>query len=384
MRYCKAMEHDQAYIDQTILARTKLWTPDLDKLLRKWNKLISIRIQGHKEIERKHTKYHYMIGIPSTVISAIVAFASFSTFEDCKDEDKSCDKDQWIRLAIAIVSAISIVLNSLMTFLNYAESANNHKTAADDYNSLSGSIQNTLIIPGPIRGDPVITLQTIRSKYDDIVKKSPSLSSEHDRELSYTTIMESYKFSPRRRTMVNQRDFYEPQARSIRNDRSIRDREIQMNINVMNDIDNDDFHNDITNDRGSSTSNEELEEILNDKNDFDSEDEDKEVCIGFDLDSVASSVCSTNIGSPTESSAFIKQQQERVLNNNALINALEQELRNRSQSHSTTPSPPQQIINNVSSSSERWEEDGYIPPRRNTEEYQENEVRKIEIKVDTL
>lgn len=368
------MEYDQAYIDQAILARAKLWTPDLDKLLRKWNKLINIRIQGHKEIARKHTKYHYMIGIPSTVISAIVAFVSFSTFEDCKDEDESCEKDQWIRLAIAIVSAIAIVLNSLMTFLNYAESANNHKTAADDYNSLSGSIQNTLIIPGPIRGDPVITLQTIRSKYDDIVKKSPSLSSEHDRELSYTTVMESYKFSPRRRAITEQSDFYEPRAQP--NEGMYRN----VNRNIYIDA-NGNVSNNFSNDRGSSTSNEELEEILHDKNNFDSEDEDKEVCIGFDLDSVASSVCSTEINSPTESSAFIRQQQERVLNNNVLMNALEQELRNRSQSQSTTPSPPHQIINNVSSSSEKWEEDGYIPPRRNTEEIK---IPMVEIKVDTL
>lgn len=180
---------DQKLQDQIIVARSKLWTPELDKLLRKWTKQITLREKGHQSESRKYSRRHYIFGIPATLIGATVATGILSTFRNCDDCDDlsspKCQIDVWIRLAAGLVALVSAALTAFQTFMNYQAEAKNHKDAADEYSALRREINSTLLIPGPYRGDPPTVLSGFRRNYDDLIRNSPSIPKKFEEDLTY-------------------------------------------------------------------------------------------------------------------------------------------------------------------------------------------------------
>jgi len=174
--------------------RSKLWTPSIEKLLRKWRKQICIRQKGHLKEERVCLKKYQLISLPSILISSVVSTAIFSTFEDCPpvtiDENgagvspNTCEK-KWIRLTSGILNMIGVAFLGINSFFNFQEKASKHKTSSDAYNELLRLIDSTLGTPTQFRGDAVAILQHIKSRYDDIIKQSESLSEDSNAELEY-------------------------------------------------------------------------------------------------------------------------------------------------------------------------------------------------------
>jgi hypothetical protein len=161
------------------------WTTELNQLLRRWKQQIGRREQGHREMSRRYTRWHYVFGVPSTIMSTLVSTGILSTFRNCTDQDENCQLDEWIRLTSGIIGYASVVLIALQTFLSYQSRSANHKRSADDYGSLYRTIDSLLLLPGQTRGDPVNILQDIRTKYDDLTRRSLTLPQEYDQELTY-------------------------------------------------------------------------------------------------------------------------------------------------------------------------------------------------------
>ena len=120
---------DQDAQDQYVIARSRLWTPDLDKLLRKWKKQVGKKERGHRELARKYNRRHYMFGLPAVVLSTLITAGAFATFQECGECDdqqsSQCQVEVWVRLAIGILGIISIGLTSSVTFLNYQQLTDN-------------------------------------------------------------------------------------------------------------------------------------------------------------------------------------------------------------------------------------------------------------------
>jgi hypothetical protein len=250
--------------DQMILARSKLWTPELDKLLRKWKTQIGKRERGHLNLNRKFTRRHYILGGPAVVLSAVVAIGIFSTFRNCEEcdtqQDSKCDVDVWIRIGSGIVGLFSAGLTAFLTFMNYADIAADHKSAADDFGSMFRNLDTMLIVPPMVRGDPQSTLQNIRNQYDNIVRRSPTLPSRYDVGLTFEFIEKTKLPKP-------------PNPESIKD---------FINLNDKKDLDNL-MLDDIPSEKVNNTING-LEEFLARENDYDTDDEDQEVKLPFDLD----------------------------------------------------------------------------------------------------
>lgn len=243
--------------DQMILARSKLWTSEVEKLLRKWRLQISKRERGHSELNRKYSQRHYILGIPTTVIMAIASIGIFATFRNCSEcEDQSqekCSADVWIRVASGIVTVLAMIMSSLMTFMNYSDEASNHKEASSEYGSLGRYIDSLILIPPPLRGDPQVVLQNIRSQYDTNVRRYPSLDRKYEVELNYQTvdITKIHSKPPRPEDIP---DLHTPEI-----------------IGQMADM----MH---------SPPSQNLDDIMAEENDHDTDDEDHEVKLTFDLD----------------------------------------------------------------------------------------------------
>ena len=183
---------DQATQDNYVLTRSRMWTPDLDKLLRKWKKQIGRKERGHRDLARTYARRHYMFGLPAVILSTLITAGAFATFQECGECDDQqstqCQAEVWVRLSIGVLGIISIGLTSSVTFLNYQQTSEDHKSAADMFGERFREIDSMLQIPGPLRGDPISTLQSIRSQYDNDVRNAPVLPKKYELELTYDVI----------------------------------------------------------------------------------------------------------------------------------------------------------------------------------------------------
>jgi len=177
-----------------IVGRAKFWTPDIEKLLRRWRKQINTRHFEHKEAERKYTRLYYLLGVPTAILTTVVSSGILTTFQNCNvcteqcspDASSLCASDEYIRLAMGILGVVSLVLTSVMIFLNYGASGVDNKNASDDYGELVREIDTIVETPIISRPDPIISLHQMRTKFDDIAKKSPSINSNIS--LEYRTL----------------------------------------------------------------------------------------------------------------------------------------------------------------------------------------------------
>jgi hypothetical protein len=179
-----------------LVSRVKFWTPDLEKLLRKWRVQIAKKQEGHMHAHRSNNKKYYILGVPTTILAAVIASGILATFQNCDPASNSCVIDQWLRLTIAILGVINVILTAFHIFMGYQAKAEQHKNAADSFDELTRSIDSTIQLPPSMRGDAIGTLQTLRIQYTDVVKTAPGISQKYDGELEYKTI-EPLKPPPR-------------------------------------------------------------------------------------------------------------------------------------------------------------------------------------------
>jgi hypothetical protein len=295
--------------DQLILARSKLWTPELDKLLRRWKRQVDARRRGHTEMSQTYGKRHYLFGVPAIIITTLTSTGTLTTSQGCQSDGNinttsvKCKIDQWVLLCIGIVGLIGVGLTAIMTFMDYNKSAETNKKAADNYEALYGSIESLLILPGSIRGDPVITLKSIRDTYDNIVKESPTLSKKYQVDLSFE-VVQSGKVADNVNIFSN---FNTPRKNLDNSNRNINilknvvdaslcehrpegeekfpsEEDSSKNIKSEDNIQSVIYK---SKEELSTDSIRKLENIIKNQNDFNSSDEEKEVHIAFDIDSMA-------------------------------------------------------------------------------------------------
>lgn len=185
---------DEIYQARLIVARNKFWTPEIEKLLRKWRRQVNERYIEHRELERKYSKRFYLLGIPTSVLGTVVATGVIVTFQNCNactpTEAADCARDQWIRLVMGIIQIISVVFAAISLFMDYGGASGDNKNSAVAYAGLVRRIDTILGSPVSSRDDPIHTLNDIRSQFDDISKNSPTIKAT---ALEYGTLPEGGK-----------------------------------------------------------------------------------------------------------------------------------------------------------------------------------------------
>ena len=291
--------------DKLALVRSRLWTPELDKLLRRWKRQIDARRKGHIKLSQQYDKRHYLLGVPATVLTTITTTGTLTTFQDCSSNSTGsfwCTSAEWIRLAIGIIGIIAVVLTGILTFMNFQKTSQDHKKAADEYESLAGTIDSILSIPRILRGNPVDRLKLIRDQYDGILKEAPTLAEKYKTELGFEVVGSR---NPNNKVINISNGKLDP------NDVNIDDRSIEMvkkdktvlkkimeDLRSKNQENSPEKNSEVPSPkkslkvviRGDEFSNEEESNVVDEivkRNNFDSDDESQEVCIGFDIDRMA-------------------------------------------------------------------------------------------------
>lgn len=364
--------------DKLALVRSRLWTPELDKLLRRWKRQIDARRKGHIKLSQQYDKRHYLLGVPATVLTTITTTGTLTTFQDCSSNSTRsfwCTSSEWIRLAIGIIGIIAVVLTGILTFMNFQKTSQDHKKAADEYESLAGTIDSILSIPRVLRGNPVDRLKLIRDQYDGILKEAPTLAEKYKTELGFEVV----GFQNSNNKVVNVSN-----GKLDPNSVNIDDRDIEMVKKdktvlkkIMEDLRNkkpDDAveKNEetpsvpkkplkvvIREDEFSNEESETVDEIAK-RNNFNSDDESQEVCIGFDIDRMAE----MNQNTTALAMANLQAQRDRQIQD-----SLNQALRFEIDRLGGTPrkSPRNNIsrINRSRNNTYEYPTEYYVPPSKN-------------------
>lgn len=157
-----------------IKERNKLWDdPKLEKIKIDMKNQIEKRIKVHSHLSTTYKTINYIVGIPSTLISATVTTGIISTFKNCSSE--GCN-NEWIRLSFGIIGLTSIVLSSIQTFLNPQSISEKHKSAVDSYDILLLDLDRIYNLPILYRGDPIKFFENIHNRYNELIKTSPHIS----------------------------------------------------------------------------------------------------------------------------------------------------------------------------------------------------------------
>lgn len=182
--------HEEVRQAHIIASRTKLWTPEVEKLLRQWKRQIGHRQVGHRRKGRLCNAAYYMLGIPNAVLAAVVSTGILATFQDCVSPPNSerCVAEEWVRFTIGLIGLVSVIISGAATFLDLGGAREKHKNADDAYGELVRAIETTLLLPLHMRSDPVAFIQTTRDRFDDTVKSSPSIGSRYDHSLEWKTL----------------------------------------------------------------------------------------------------------------------------------------------------------------------------------------------------
>lgn len=168
-----------------------LWTPNIEKLLRRWKAQIGKLQSAHKKMASRFSRANMLCGAPAKMFNAIVIFGIFATFQncDCKQKDALCTAEEWIRFSLGILGAISMVFDALYNFLDFGQRSTNHQEAAEEFESLYRAIDVILLTPVEARGDAIGVLQSIRSQFDENIKKAKSkLPKKYDISLDFTVV----------------------------------------------------------------------------------------------------------------------------------------------------------------------------------------------------
>jgi hypothetical protein len=78
-------------------------------------------------------KRHYALGVPATILPAIVGTTIFATLAK--------DLSLWARLSVAFLSIGAAVFAGLQTFLNYGKRAEHYRSVASQYGTIRREIE---------------------------------------------------------------------------------------------------------------------------------------------------------------------------------------------------------------------------------------------------
>lgn len=242
-------------------AREKFWTPSIEKLLRKWKLNISLRQKGHHKKEKKYNVLFYIFSVPNILISAGLTSSIFASYSSTSPE---------FQIFLGILSMISTFLVSYMTLMKYAESAALHKSTADDYQVLSNDIELITKLPKLQRGDPVVFIKDIMSRFNDIEKNALDISSKYKKDLDYEVANSNGNSDSNKKSKT----IKAPKASDIfssGNEDIKTDRLTELLISNMEEVERE---------------KEETQKNIDNKNDYDTDDDEKHVTLAIDPESL--------------------------------------------------------------------------------------------------
>lgn len=149
---------------------------ELEALLERWVSKAKRFRDAHYHASARYRKLHYLLGMPSIVMSASLGTAVFATLE------KNISLEA--RVGVGIITIAAAAFSAAHTFLRHAERAESHRQAYVGFESIVRSIEASLAFKmGPV--DLQRAVEKIRKSLDDL-NHAPELA-DGDRAYAHLT-----------------------------------------------------------------------------------------------------------------------------------------------------------------------------------------------------
>jgi hypothetical protein len=143
-------------------------------LLRHWRFRIHRVQHAHYESGRIYERRHFVIGVPSIVLSTIVGTSIFASLAELSDSiNLVC-----LTILIGLLSVASTVLTSLQTFLDYKGLAERHKLSGARFADLKHKLEIVAVFPHKSDDELKLELLKIEEEWEKIREESPNFQSK--------------------------------------------------------------------------------------------------------------------------------------------------------------------------------------------------------------
>jgi hypothetical protein len=138
---------------------------DPNELLRGWLLHAHKGRDRHDLAARSCDHRRYLLGIPATIISAIVGTTTFAALQK--------SPDQSIQLMVGVLAIIAAILTTLQAFLDLGARSERHRIAAVRYKAVIRQLEQLGI--GTIQGKPLNApeLTELRQRLDGLEEEMP-------------------------------------------------------------------------------------------------------------------------------------------------------------------------------------------------------------------
>src|SRR5262245_22169118 len=176
---------------------TRGWTPEVEELLREWRSRCYAASSAYYKVGDRLRIWHYCLGIPVVIFSAVVGSALFAGTRDeqytktlaavlegltpgfvlpsLNAELRAQAVDLAVRFMLGAVSLLAGILASVQTFFRFGESANAHGVAGDWYAAIRRDIELMLALPTALRPPAQQFLDGVRKEMNKVAEKAPEL-----------------------------------------------------------------------------------------------------------------------------------------------------------------------------------------------------------------
>lgn len=138
-------------------------------IVRRW--LFGVRVAHKAQIKSAARADHMqkLLGIPATVISAIVGTAVFASLSESHPE-------KWMTIVVGLFSVLAAVLAALQTYLGFSERAEQHRKSAGRYGIIRRQLEELLATYSDEHPCDVDQIETIGKTWSEIEAAAPTLS----------------------------------------------------------------------------------------------------------------------------------------------------------------------------------------------------------------
>lgn len=140
---------------------------DPSTLLSKWEQNLQISRAAHYESAKNLSRANYLLGIPVTVLSAVVGTSILATVQE--------DVGLNLKILAGLISMLAAILAGLNTFLRFEERAEKHRTIGARCAALMREIEEALACSDDNKIDKE-AIKSIRNQYDKITLDAPPTS----------------------------------------------------------------------------------------------------------------------------------------------------------------------------------------------------------------
>lgn len=134
--------------------------------LASWRNGIRIAQIAHLRAAAHYQRLHRLLGVPVTVLTAVVSTSIFASMGEAKNER--------ILIAAGIISALTAILSGVQTFLNYTELAMKHQAAGAKYGKLRRRVDEIMEL-GYTEDKREAIFNEVRKAWNKIENESPTV-----------------------------------------------------------------------------------------------------------------------------------------------------------------------------------------------------------------